>query len=427
MKLNTVCGNIIEREIVLYGDSEEIGNFLERYQSVLKIKAVITDHKKEVKLQSYMVAGVKTILVEDMVFEEELIIVCDRTRFGTLLRRLKHLGKVEYRDFISQELVEALVYQKDLLVCMGTQLLGQVCALLEQGSQAPDKYSILYYIESDIWEQYMNRLQEYMHVCRWCDVYVYSSCEKERFPFKILGKNALSPQCRVITVSDHGFGGYFPQIIRNRDIFSDFMLRERERLDLNYETFAFSRVDKEIERFCKEKRSVEDIVAQVLDTDFYSREEVKKYFDLEVKRLKTMEASDDIRLGDFIQAHQKECLCRNLNEWNEPVVSYVTDELLERLGLPGVSLNKVERQNLIEQNSGSEILIYPSVQKALGLEEELTNKKYRVTTYYHVRYMLKEEYVRFLAEYLYRAMDLMQLMGADEELQKRINSDKTIA
>lgn len=417
MKLETVCGNIKEREIILYGDSSEIGDFLQLYQKILKIKMVITDHKKEVKLQAYADLGIKTVLIEDVVFKDELIIICDRNHFGILLRRLKHLDKTEYKDFISKELVDAMVRQKELMVCMGTQLMEQVNRILKQGSDICDKYSMLYYAESDIFERYINRWQEYVHVCRWCNVYIRSSCNKEKFSSKILDKSVLNSECRIITVSDYGFCGYFPQLVGDRDLFSDFLLRERERIDIDYETLIFSRIDREIEARCRKKECAADICNEILDDNFYSVSEVKKYFERELDSLKILEKDDDVKLSAFIEANRQSYLCRNLNEWNEPVISYVANELLEKLGLPKLSSDTENRQKLIEDNSGCEILVYPSVQKALGMKEK---RSYKVTTYYHVRYMTAGEYIRFITEYLYKAMEVMQIMGVDKEIQDRI-------
>lgn len=415
-----LCGNIKEREIILYGDMAEIADFINAYGSLLTIKWIITDHKKEMKLQAYAHLGIKTMMVEEVTFADELIVVCDKKRFITAVRRLEYLGRVAYKDYISKELVDVLLYEKALMVCMGTQLMGQVSMLLNNCSHVTDTYRVLYFEESNILEPYMNYLPECMHVCRLCDVYVRSSCEKQNFESKIIGSNILKAECKIITVADYGFGGYFPQIIRNRDLFSDFLLRERMRLDISYETFAFSRVDREMEKLCREKNDVEDIAQQIVDDNFYSAEYVKGYFAEEINRFKELEKDDDIKLGAFIEKHQDECLCRNLNEWNEPVISYVTEQLLQLLGLQGVSVTIDERQRLIEEHSGSEIPVYPSVKKAMGLEQKLQDKKYRVTTYFGVKYMELDEYVRYLVEYIQKAMELMCFMGTDDELRKRL-------
>ncbi len=414
MNINEICGNIKEREIVLYGEQEEIYCFIERYQYVLNIKAVMTEHKKEVKLQAYADFGIKTILVENMILNTELIVICDKVKFGTLVKRLEGVGKTEYEGFISHELVDALIEKKSLMICMGTQLLEQVSRFFDYCPELKEKYSVIYYPENDIWERHTNRMPEYLHVCRWCDVYVHSSCEKERFSLKVFGKNELKSNCRIITVADYGFAGYFPQIIRDREDYSDFFLRQRERFDFSYETIAFARTDKEIEELCRKNEDVNKITEKLMKNNYFSAQSVSDYFVDELRRFSQLEKMDDIKLGDFIGQHKEEILCRNLNEWNEPVVSFVTEKVLQILGLPKLSIGIADRKKLIEENSGSEIPVYPSVKAALNLRG-IENKQYRIVTYQSVKYMSEEEYIRFAVEYLYKAMELIQIMGIEEE------------
>ncbi len=422
MSLDVLCGNIREREIVLYGDVGEIKDFLNKYKEVLKIKDVLTDHKKEVKLQEFSEWGIRTSFVEDVCLSDKLIVICARNKFGILSKRLNLLNMEEYRDFISQELIETLLWNKKLMVCIGTHMLGQMAMFLKNHAEATKEYDIIYFAESEIYELYMNRMQEYMHICRCCDVYIHSSFEKEKAPLKILDKTRLKEDCHIISVADYGFSGYFPQIEKSRDKYNDFMLRGRERLNQSYETFAFSRTDNELEKYCKAYKNIDVIVNELLSMDYYSADDVISYFEEELKRFKKSEVADDIKLGTYIEQNKQKCLCRNLNEWNEPVISYIVNQLLQKIGLPELSMDIKQREMLIEENSGSEILIYPSVQKALGLSDKMYNKRYRVTTYCRVRYLEMEEYLRFNAEYLSKALDLMKLMGVDEELQNRIMS-----
>ncbi len=246
---------------------------------------------------------------------------------------------------------------------------------------------------------------------------MHSSCEKERFSLKVFGKNELKSNCHIISVADYGFAGYFPQIRRDREEYSDFLLRQRERLDFSYETIAFSRTDKEMEGLCRKNEDIKNITEKLMDNNYFPVQRVIDYFADELERFKQLEKTDDIKLGEFIEQHKGENLCRNLNEWNEPVISFVTEKVLQLLGVSELSIGIDERKALIEENSGSEIPIYPSVRIALNLKG-LENKQYRIVTYYGVKYMSEKEYVRFAAEYLYKAMDFIQIMGVEEDRYK---------
>ena len=418
--MNTKMGykEIAKKEIVLYGTPEENIAFLEKYSGVFRIRTAVTDLMDEVRLQPYAEWGVETVMLGNAEGTEgKLIVICSEGGFKVFQLRLQFLGKEEYTDYISCALIEHLLYGKELMVCMGTQLLGQVCLLLQNDTAFSDRYSLLYFGESDVLEPYKNRRPEYFHVLHYCSVHVRSACEKERFPMKLPGTAVLPPGCRQITVADYGFGGYFPQVIRNRDRINDYLLRGYWREKMDYETLAFSRMDGEIEKFCKEKVSADAMLERLLDENYFSKEKVQQYFAEETARFTELEKKADIRLSSFIETHKEQYLCRNLNEWQEPMISYVTNCLLAKLNMPELSMEITKREKLLEENGGSEIPVYPSVQKALGLESALRNKKYKMVMYYEVRYMTLEEALRFTIDYMYKAGELLEFTGMDKTLK----------
>lgn len=420
MSLDELQGDIYTRDIFIYGDAVETEEFIRLYNNKLRMKKVVTDHKNEVVLQQYKDYGIETVFMDDVLFSNELIVICDSVNFDGDAKRLRHLGRKEYIHYVSKELVEGLLYGKKLMVCMGTQLIRQTLLLLGKHVDLLQKYHIVYFPEDTISEPHMNRLQEYIHVCRKCDVYIRSSCEKAKFSYKIKGVKTLKPGCKIISVADYGFAGYFPQYERDRDIYSELLLREKERVQPNYETLAFGRKEQELEAKCFQKQRIADIVDDLFREDYFSKDFVLKNFNNEIRRFKELEKSDSIKLSDFIANNSHKCLCRNLNEWNEPVVSYIAEEILRELNMSGLKISSVEREKIIEQETGSEFLVYPSVQSALQLREQMKNKKYRVVTYYTIRYLNEREYLSFLANYYLAAADLVQFMGYDENLNNSI-------
>lgn len=418
MDLRELCPDIRERDIWLYGDQEEIKEFLNIYAGQLHICGVVTEYADEVTIQPYMEWNIRAEKMDDLVYSpEQMIVICHHDFFQMLRWRLLYMGRKEYRDFISSNLVECLLYGKWLIVAMGTQLIAQTCLLLESNKELSDRYSVVYYAESDLMEPYRNQLPECAHVARCCDIYIRSDCEKERYPLKILGTNVLTETCKMITVADYGFAGYFPQIARDRNRVSDYLLRGYERLPMSYETVAFAREDQELLRLCREGMLEEDIIRIVRDKGFYPQESVNAHFDSEIERFKQLEVKANIKLGGFIETHRGKLLCRNLNEWHEPAVSYVADEILKCLNLPALSMDRMTRKQLLENACGSDLLVYPCVRKALGLAEEVEESKYRVVTYFGIRYMTWDEYVRYIVQYLYKAIDIMEFTGMDMTLE----------
>jgi len=227
----------------------------------------------------------------------------------------------------------------------------------------------------------------------------------------------------MISVADYGFGGYFPQYERNRDAVSRYMLGvfvelgDFELKSMDYETNAFHKTDREIEKLCLQGIELEEAIKKLLDVQYFKAEDVADHFAEEVRRFKELEVHADIKLGAFIEQHQKECLCRNLNEWNEPIISYVVEQLARILEIPPVQMNTEECRLLIEEESGTELPVYPGVEKALGLQERLKDKKYKITTYAGSKYLDIEECIRYHASYLYRAWDFMKFTKMNEKLR----------
>lgn len=411
-----ICSDFSKKDIVLYGEHEEIIQFLNKYCGLLKISTVVTEYNNDVRLQLYSNWNIKTVLFDNMNFlDSQMIVICSKNKFNTLRRRLEYIGKKEYKDFISCELTEHLLYQKKVIVCMGTQLIGQVSLLMKNHKSLTDKYSIIFFKEEELRGPYRYRFQEYLHVSRCCTVYVRSDCDKENFSLKILDRGMLNENCTIITIADYGFRGYYPQIIEKRERVSEYLLRGYQRLPMDYKTLAFSRTDREMLKFCKENMAVDEIVEHLISDNLYSQDEIIKHFFNEAERFKQLECSADIKLSSFIKENREAYICRNLDEWNEPVVSYVTNSILERLNMPALSAHNEIRKTILEENSGSEIPVYPCVQKALNLCGVLSNKKYRVVTYYSIRYMSLEEYLHVIADYLYKAIDIMKYSGMDED------------
>lgn len=416
MNIRELCGNIRERKIMLYGTNDDVVSFLEKYHDRLNIQGVLVEHRDEYRIQPYRKWNLDAIMFENAdIAKEHLIVICCPGKFGSLSKRLGYMGREEYKDFVSMELVDTLLYGKKLMVCMGTHLMQQISNVLESSVPFKQQYSVICYRECELLHPYMNRIIEYKHVGKYCDVYIRSACEKDKFMLKILDSELLNQECQVIKVADFGFGGYYPQLTNDRDCISRYLLRGHHRLPQSYEIWAMSRTDKEIVNLCKQGVEINAIQTKIMADNYFDSEYIETHFMHELERFKQLEEGLDITLSAYIESHKRKALCRNLNEWNEPLISYVIEKISERIALPDLELSKQQREDIIENCSGSEIFIYPCVKKVLGMEEDSDKKEYKVVTYYQERYMKLEEYVVYMITYLYKAIDLIQFSKMEEK------------
>ena len=407
MSIVDILGDIKSREIVLYGVKEEIQQFLQRYNTVLNIKCIVSEYMDDVRLQSFEGEwGLRTYSFDEVSFSENaLVVVCTRKNYSSYVKRLLYTDKKEYTDYVSMELVECALHKKKLMVCMGTQLIRQVASFLNSSSDFTEVYHVVYFAENELMQPYINRIPEAAHICRYCDVYLASSCEKDRFNIRKLDGYIRNESCIKIKVSDYGFFGYFPQVLNNRDKMSEYLLREHERLDIDYETLSFARLDREIFNRIEKNYKPEDIKDELLGDGLFDQKTIKEIFDKEVERFAELEREDDIQLSDFIRDNKTKRLCRNLNEWNEPVVSYVSDSVLKLLEFEPFNVDIDVKNQLIEEGSGGEMVIYPCVEKAHEIEE--CKDRYKVVTLYASLYMSRDEFIQYHIKYLSEAYELM--------------------
>ena len=158
----------------------------------------------------------------------------------------------------------------------------------------------------------------------------------------------------------------------------------------------------------------------MLDEEYLSKDRVLSYFEQELQRFEELEVQDTIQLGAFISEHRQECLCWNLDEWSWQVVLYVSNEILRQLGLQ-VQLEDVT--TLVENRAGTQLPIYPCVQKALNLKKKSTQEKFKVVTSGSSKYLSLRQYIEYLAHYTQKAMELLDFTGMDQTLIQQCKED----
>lgn len=171
-------------------------------------------------------------------------------------------------------------------------------------------------------------------------------------------KSRLKPDCKVISFPVAYFTGYHPEMIylkplNNQPIKGDIY---------NYHDFNI------LSGFYQGK-SVKKIINSIFDESFYSPYYIKNNFNLTIGELSKRESSLDIKISQFIiDNHQKINLFNTINHPHHPIIGYVVNRILEKLGM-SVQYSEselVSGQESLEYNNY--FPIYPSVQKILNLE-----------------------------------------------------------
>lgn len=409
-----IRNTLLNSDIILFGETEDTIDFYKKYHKLLNIKFCMTNYSENVALQSMKEYGLSTILYDDVEFKEnDYIVLCDYECYQPIERRLQADGLLEYKNYVSSELADAVLSEKKIAVFMGTAFMGQIVMGLQLQSQITQKYVCIYYAENELLQPYANKIAQYKHIARLSDVYITSICDKNMYDAKVLADEFMLNNSEKIRVSDYTFNGYYPQISGGRDTYSYFLFRERKRLEMNYSTLALAREDANLRQYVYQNISVEEIVKRVSDSDFYTEEQVKEHFKSGLEKLKKSDENADVPLAEFIEKSCKGmAVYRNLDEWHVEAIKYAMKKVAEKLDiiLKDVDENTLAEQ--IEEASGSELPIYPSVLKYLEIEN-FVNKKYRVVTFNKVRYLSFEEYIRYCAECMYQVKDMNEFLGIE--------------
>ncbi|WP_022765824.1 hypothetical protein [Butyrivibrio sp. XPD2006] len=411
MQLIEKFGKIDLKPLVLCGDVRFVEDFIKKYNDTLQLFAVASFYPEDIENQSFAEKyKIKTLYFDDGCFNDCRYIIC--SDFSSFFTYFTQSGKREYIDFVSSSLVDAWINEKSVVLMMGTELLRQVKRFLELSEKFLSNNSIVYFEDCNVKKQSaidgLDKWVEYLHVARWADYYYYSSSEKKGYSNRILNEKMLKRECETYSLADHGFRGFFPQFDEDRNVFSDYFYREYDRADINYNIIIGNKTDRVLETLCRQGLSEAAICRTVLEQDCISRYEVSQKLDAELTRIEQCEKTDSIKLYDFLINHLNNNLCRNLEEWNEPVVSYFANAILGIMGYDELTLDNATLQTIIDCSSGYEALIYHSVQDKMMIP---IKDKYKVVTFYDSWIMDEEEYIHYVVRQMILARNLKEITG----------------
>lgn len=411
---------LTNKKALLYGDKDIIIDFIERFASIIDISAVISDISNEIIVQPYSQLGIPTIELESVIHDSDMIvIVCSMDdRFSIYDKRLKFHSKSEYKDYIDYKLIDCIINNKQLVVLMGNQLMRQIYNAISCSDSFKNYYSIIYYAQNELMKPYCNNYTEYIHVCKCCDIYIYSKCELYNYSSKIVDSSLLNANCRSVTISDFGFSGYYPDYDTNRNVLSDYMLREHHQCNsLDYEMLVMSRCDKHMLDLCQEHTNASDVYDALIAESHHNPTDILSHFNDELERIKECEKSCDIKIADYISQNRNRLLFINLSEMDYKSILYYVSKIFEHLNICIEDLDETKVSEIISSTSGTELILYPQIASTLNVEFS-TNRLYKVVTYYTTKYYTFEEYLHFCIEYLLLSIDLLEYTGMDQNLRE---------
>lgn len=226
-----------------------------------------------------------------------------------------------------------------------------------------------------------------------CSLFITQNISKDnRFGAELATKSIcdkLKPKCKVLTITNIYFDGYFPQMIKNKNnILTDI-----------HNSGLFTSGDKYIDELFFYKCDTEEIINKISDDNFFSKEFINEQVEKSFEKLFLKEEKCNIKMLDYIQEHYiEQQLFYSPNHPTNFLIKECTIRILKYLGIEDVSFEDEQIFDLNISNSlrGQDIVIYPAVIKAL-------NMKQWEKIYYPNRYLIDNYYCSFnkyVADYI---------------------------
>lgn len=136
-----------------------------------------------------------------------------------------------------------------------------------------------------------------------------------------------------------------------------------------------------------------------MSEDFYTKEEVDKHIEMALRAVEYQERECDIKIASYIREnYQKKMLYRDMTHMQTDLVWEMVKRIVEYLGMDTTEIEAMRKNfespvNQMYMNHCTEIPVYPSVAKHLGLQWYTKDMEYIFTAYNGVKKMTFEEYV----------------------------------
>lgn len=397
------------RRCIICGINQDSIELYHSFEDKVSIDGFITAFNRELKtfdidnVNTYLLTGEE--LKDGQFPENPFYIICDRENDTMYAPLLNTMGKKEYVDYIFSDVLDVCLSNKQICLLMGTEVIKQLSNVLKLCENFNNQYTTWFFSQDELINPYCNRKLQYTHIGYLSDLYIRSNSNMEMFSSKILNFEQSGCNPKIITISDYGFSGYYPQHSERREDISRWLYRKFIRENKYYGTLALARNDTNIEKYVNQGKSADEIIEILSDEAFYKDDQIENHMKMCLDILQKSEDSSTIKIGDYIAPDvEGNVPFLNLDEWNPHVLRNVLEEVLNIVGVDDNIPEEID--DIVLKTCGSELLIYPSVAKYYGLK---VKDKYKVAGFIKNYYLTFEEYVRLYVDAMYDEIKMEEL------------------
>lgn len=379
-------------DIILWGYGNVAKSFYLKYKDEFHIKGCLTDDRCHPNFFDDEQA-ISIVEWNDYVGDKnEYIVVCAEP-FVHIENEIMASGLQLFEDYISVYLLEPVLSDKKIAIMAGSCQMAMMFDFLKESKTFTDQYQ-LFRFTSHYWRSRWS-LKTLSYLKNLCDLYICIKHEDE--DKKFFKKEELPENCKIVTVTTAILRLYWPQMkINLKNNRNEYFILNREGKGHG----PFECADVNINRMIREGKDVEEIVALLTSEDFYTKEEMDKHIKMIFRTAEYQESECDVRISSYVREnYQKKMIYRDMTHMQTELVWEMVRRIVEFLGMDTTEIMEMKEDennpaNQMYKNHCTEIPVYPSVAKHLGLEWCDKDTLFVVTNYNGVKKMTFEEYVR---------------------------------
>lgn len=379
-------------DLVIWGYNDKAREFYYKYKESFHIKGCITEQKNH---PDYLdnESRIPVVGWEKYDMKENDYIIIFAGPLMHIENQILASGLKVFEEYVDSTVAEVVLTKRKIAIMAGACQTAVICNFLWTINDFKEEYMLIRF-SIHFWKsRWSLRLQSF--VKNMCELYICMQHEEDNPLY--FSPEELPKTCRIITLPSALVRLYWPQMGRSwKSALNSYFKKDNNRPDHG----PFEYGDENINRMIEEGKDVEEIITVLTGDNFYTEEQVERHINTMLRMLEYEEDKCDIKIASYIRSNfKKKMLYRDMAHMHTCLVCEMVRAVLRYLGLGTDEVDKMEqlKDNPTIQEYEThctEVPIYPSVAKYLGLEWWDKDIKYDVRFYNGIKKITFEEYIR---------------------------------
>ena len=393
MERNELREKLINGNVFLWGYSQMAKSFYKEYKELLHIVGCITEKAIHVKYLDEERKQIPIIMWQEYKYKENDYLIIVKEPFFCASNQLMASHLEMFKNYLDYGLARAILTDKKIAILAGNCHMQVVFQMISKIKCFNDEYFICYFPI----HIYMNKwaIIWLSYIKDYCELYICNQHGDE--DIRYFKKEELPSDCEIVVIPSALIRLYWPQMkVSWKGAHNEyFILDKRYR---KHGPFEFG--DTNINKMIAEGKDVEEVVDTLTSEDFYTEKQARKHMESIVRMLEYEEEGCDIKLSPYIlENYQKKMLYRDMAHIEKDLIWEMVRCILEYLHMDTTECIELANNagnsfKLYYEGHCTEVPVYPSIAKHLGLEWCTKDTRYEVTFYNGIKKMTFEEYVR---------------------------------